>query len=149
MPTLGQPIPQSSDGVAFEGGYDATNNQTAARQIVNSQTANGTTYGPQLVVNSAKAGAVAAAAAQPSATTANTDTSWSFSQQVNHIAIQNNSSSNVYFELDATATNGSFLLYPGQGYSQDVMCTTIHLLATSVININGSTAGNIVIRGWQ
>jgi hypothetical protein len=148
MSTLGLNIPQSADNVDFEGGYDPNANAVAAKELDSSQTQNNTTYGPQRVVISAVAGYVAAAAAQPSATVANTDTSWSFSVKVNHLLIQNNTTANVQFDFDTATSLGSPLLYPGQMLLLDVKVTAVHLLTAAIQNINGSTAGNIVIRGW-
>lgn len=148
MPTLGLPIPQSSDSVAFEGGYDAGNNRTAVKQLDSSTTANGTTYGPQLVVTSALSGYVATALGQPTATTANTDTAWSFAQTVNHILIQNNTTDPLNFEFETAATAGSLVLPATTSFRMDLKVTTIHFLTPAVQNINGSAADNIVIRGW-
>lgn len=148
MPVLGQPIPQSSDNVAFEGGYDVANNRTATKQIINSQQANNTTYGPQLVVSSAVNGAIAASS-PPAATITNTDVLYTFSAQVNHILIQNNATVSIQFDLDAVATAGSLVLVAGQTFEMDIMATVVHLYAPAVININGSSLPNIVIRGWK
>lgn len=148
MATLGQPIPQSSDAVAFEGGYDVANNRTATKQIVNSQQANNTTYGPQLMVTAAINGYIAASS-PPLATTALTDTMYTFSSQVNHVFIQNNYTASIQFELDATSTAGSIVLAAGQTFEMAVMATVVHLWTPVNININGSSVPNIVIRGWQ
>jgi hypothetical protein len=148
MSTLGLNIPQSADGVDFEGGYDPNANAVAAKELDSSTTQNNTTYGPQRVVISAVAGYVAAAGGNPTATTGGSDTSWSFASKVNHLLIQNNTTANVQFDLDTATSAGSPLLYPGQMLLLDVKCTAVHLLTAANQNINGTTAGNIVIRGW-
>lgn len=148
MPVLGQPIPQSSDNVAFEGGYDPNANQMAAKELDSSQTANSTTYGPQRVVISAVAGGIAAAASQPTATTANADTAWAFAQKVNHVLIQNNTTATVQFDFETTANAGSPIIAPGSIFFFDIKVTAVHLFTAAIQNINGATAGNIVIRGW-
>lgn len=149
MPTMGVSIAQSSDAVVFEGGYDPNLVQTAAKELDSSQTVAGTTYGPQRVVTSAVANYIATATSQPTATVVNTDTSWSFASKVNHLLLQNNSSAPIQFELDATSTAGSPILTSGnQMMLLDVKCTAIHLYTSAVTNINGTAAGNIVIRGW-
>src|SRR5579859_2052570 len=147
MPVLNLNIPQSSDGVAFEGGYDPGANATGVKELDSTTTASGTTRGPLRVVTSALNGLIGAAAAQPTATTANTDTSWSFASQVRHVLIQNNTTANVQFNFDAAVTAGSAILAPGYTLTADLRVTAVHLLTASGQNINGLTAGNIVVWG--
>lgn len=148
MSTLGLNIPQSANSVNFEGGYDPNANAVATKELDSSTTANNTTYGPQRVVISAVAGYVAAAASQPANTTGGSDTSWSFASKVNHLLFQNNTSANVQFDFDTATTNGSPILFAGQMLLLDVKVTAVHLRTAANQNINGSTAANIVLRGW-
>ena len=72
----------------------------------------------------------------------------SANQQVNHLMIQNNSTVNVNFELDNEVTVGSAVIQPGQTVFLDIQTIVLHLLSSGTPNVNGSTAGNIVVRGW-
>jgi hypothetical protein len=151
MSTLGKAIPQSGDGIAFEGGYDPTADATATREIDNSASGGSpaTTYGPLRVVTSALNGVIGPAGGQPTATTGGSDTSWSFSKQVRHVMIQNNTSANVQFNFEAAATAGSPILAPGSTLFFDLRVTAVHLLTAANQNINGTSAGNIVVWGWM
>lgn len=85
----------------------------------------------------------------PTALTVSADTSFTFSSQVKHIFIQNNTAYNLNIEFDATATAGSILLMPGQYISLDIPATVIHLLSSNASNVNGTTGNNIVLKGWS
>jgi hypothetical protein len=100
----------------------------------------------------AKTSAVAAAgyvalSSPPTQTGVGTDTTFTFSQQVNNVIIQNNSTVNVNVSFDSTATAGSILLTPGQYYEKAKKVTAVHLLTSSAVNVNGSSANNIVLLG--
>jgi len=70
-------------------------------------------------------------------------------QAINHIMLQNNTSANLNFDLDATATAGSPVLVSGAIVFLDVLGTLVlHLLQTGTPNVNGTSSGNIVVRGW-
>ena len=148
MPTLNKPIPQSSDGIALEGGYEPTTDSTGAKELDSVTTANGTTRGPQRVVTSALNGVIGPAASQPTATTAGSDTSWSFASQVRHIFIQNNTSAIVQFAFDAASSVGAPILLPGATFTADLRVTAVHLFTVAIQQINGTAAGNIVVWGW-
>ena len=81
------------------------------------------------------------------ATTANTDTSYTFSAQVTRVTIQNNSTVVVKVAFDAAATAGSLTLQPGATLSITKRITVVHFLTVPAVNVNGSTAGNIVLLG--
>jgi len=81
-------------------------------------------------------------------TTATTDYAYTWANQINHLMLQNNTGANIQWELDSAATAGSPVLATGQTLFLDVQCTAIHLYTAAQQNVNGSTAGNIVIRGW-
>ena len=68
--------------------------------------------------------------------------------QVNHLMIQNNSGATLNWELDATATAGSPTLANGSTVFLDVQTSTLHLLQTGTPAVNGTSSGNIVVRGW-
>lgn len=149
MPTLNQICPTTADGYKFEGGYVPSVDNVASRELDSLTINNGTYYGPERVVTSALNGIIGPAASQPTATTANTDTSWSFAQQVRHGIIQNKTQANVYFSLDTGATVGSLVLAPGSSFPFDCRVTTVHLLTPATQNINGAADGNIVVWGWM
>lgn len=69
-------------------------------------------------------------------------------QQVNHVMLQNNSSVNINFELDNTVSAGSPVITPGQTIFLDVQHITLQLLSSGTPNVNGTSAGNLVVRGW-
>lgn len=104
------------------------------------------------VVNSAATGYVAAYGSNPSALTASTDASFTWgasgNTQVNHIMLQNNATINVLFDLDVATSAGSPICAPGQTMFFDVKTTTLHLQANGTPNLNGTSAGNIVVRAW-
>ena len=80
-------------------------------------------------------------------TTANTDTLYTFSSQINTVIIQNNTAANLNFAFDAAATVGSLLLVPGQYYEKPKKVTVVHLLTTAATNVNGTSGSNIVLLG--
>lgn len=99
----------------------------------------------QAALQVAQKGALTATAGN---TTANTAYSATFAQQVNHVLIANNTTANINYEFENAATAGSDVLAPGQKLLLDVQCLTVSILTTSVVAVNGSAAGNIVVRGW-
>lgn len=147
--TMNLNIPLSLDNYAFEGGYDPTAVLAGTKELDSTTTASSTTYGPLRVVTSALNGIVGAAAAQPTATNVGTDTSWSFSAQIRHLFVQNNTSANVQFSLDAATSAGSPVITPGATFTADIRVTAVHLLTAAAQNINGTTGGNIIVWGWH
>jgi hypothetical protein len=93
-------------------------------------------------------GSAVALSSPPSATTAATDTSFTFSQKVNHFLIQNNTAAVVNVALDATASPGSVSIAAGATWRDDIPVTAIHLYTAATQNVNGSSAANIVLLGW-
>lgn len=96
---------------------------------------------------------VAANSSNAAALTATTDYSFkwgtdSIPQSVNHIMLQNNTGSNIQWDLDTAATAGSPVLATGQTIFIDVSTTVLHLYAAGTPNVNGTSASNIVVRGW-
>lgn len=87
------------------------------------------------------------ASSPPSTTNAASDTSYTFSSQVSRIVLQNNTSSNVYFAFDTTASAGSLVLTPGSLLVYPKKCTVLHLYTATAQNINGTSASNIVVLG--
>lgn len=88
-------------------------------------------------------------ASPPGQTNAAADTPVSWSQQVTHYRIQNNTNANLMIREDAVASAGSFLLVPGATYREDKAVTTLHLYTQTAQAINGASAGNIVVEGWN
>lgn len=95
-------------------------------------------------------GVVAAAATNAAATTAGADYTFAWSAAtVNHVLLQNNTAAALNYEVDAAATAGSMTLAAGAGVFLDVTMGALHLLTAGVQNVNGTVAGNIVVRAWQ
>lgn len=88
-----------------------------------------------------------AATTPPSATNAGSDTAYTFSSQVNRVIIQNNTSANVSYAFDVAASAGALVLSPGSTLVYPKKCTVLHLFTAAAQNINGTTAGNIVVLG--
>lgn len=84
----------------------------------------------------------------PTALTANVDTLFTFSQVVEHVFIQNNSSVNITVDFDTPATSGSIVIKAGTYAYFDLRVTTVHILSSSATNVNGSSGSNIVLKGW-
>lgn len=82
----------------------------------------------------------------PSNTNANSDTSLTFSSDVYHLLIQNNTSAVVYLDLDTAATQGSPELAAGQTWFLDVHTSVLHVFTVAAQPVNA--ASGIVIRGW-
>jgi hypothetical protein len=107
------------------------------------------------VLNSAATGYVAAFGSNAAALTANTDYLFKWgaggTTQVNHIMIQNNSSISIEWDLDVATNAGSPVLTntaPGNTIFLDVQTTVLHIQGNGTPNVNGSSASNIVVRGW-
>lgn len=104
------------------------------------------------VLSSAATGYVAAYGSNAAALTANTDYLFKWgaggTTQVNHIMLQNNSTINLNWDLDVATSVGSPVLAPGQTLFLDVQTTVVHLQANGTPNVNGTSAANIVVRGW-
>jgi hypothetical protein len=83
----------------------------------------------------------------PAQTNAGSETILTFSQQVNNISIYNGTSANLNYAFDETVTAGSLVLTPGYQLDKGKQVTSVHLLTASAKNINGSSAGNIVVKG--
>lgn len=68
---------------------------------------------------------------------------------VNHIMLQNNTGAALQFEIDKATSNGSPILATGQTIFLDIKTATLHLLTAANENVDGTVAGNIVVRAWQ
>lgn len=84
----------------------------------------------------------------PATTNAGSDTALTWTTQVNHYRVQNNTSANLNIREDSASSPGSLLLVPGAIYREDKPVTTIHLFTAAAQNINGTVAANIVVEGW-
>lgn len=104
--------------------------------------------GKPLTAPSAQTGYVAASAGNAAALTANTDYTFTWASQVNHVMLQNNSAASINWDLDVATTAGSPVLAAGQTLFLDVQTTVLHLQSTGTPNVNGSSASNVVVRGW-
>lgn len=101
---------------------------------------------------SASSGYVAAYASNPAALTASTDYSFKWgiigTTQINHVMLQNNTAAALNWDIDVAATAGSPVLAAGQTLFLDVQLSALHLFQAGTPNVNGSSANNIVVRGW-
>src|SRR6266581_7992881 len=93
----------------------------------------------------ALAPAIAAYASNAAALTSATDYSFKWGsdgkQAINHIMLQNNTSSNLNYDTDAVATAGSPVLAPGGTMFLDILGTLIvHLYQAGTPNVNGTSA---------
>ncbi len=98
-------------------------------------------------VDGSNAAGYVALTSPPTATNAGSDTSLTFSQQVNNVIIENNTSANVYYAFDTAATLGSLVLVPGTYYEKPKKVTVLHLLTAAAQNINGTAVGGIAVLG--
>ncbi len=84
----------------------------------------------------------------PANLAADTDAAYVFSSPVKQVIIQNNSTVPVNIEQDVPATPGSLVAVALGGVMiLDEECSEIHLLSSGTPAVNGSVAGNVVIRG--
>jgi hypothetical protein len=83
----------------------------------------------------------------PTQTNAGTETVLTFSSQVNRVEIYNGGGANLNYAFDATVTAGSLVLPPGYQLDKAKKITAVHILTATATNVNGSTAGNIVVLG--
>lgn len=83
----------------------------------------------------------------PTQTSANEDTTFTFAQPVNTVVIQNNTSAVLNYAFDQEASAGSLLLAAGQQLIYSKCVTEVHLFTASATNVNGTSAGNIVLLG--
>jgi hypothetical protein len=97
--------------------------------------------------------AVAANVSNGAALVSSTDYSFKWGTDATPAAIaflllQNNTGSDLQWELDAAATAGSAILPTGQTLLLPAAILVLHLFQAGTPNVNGATAGNIVVRGW-
>lgn len=86
--------------------------------------------------------------------TANTDAAFKWggsgTTQVNHLMIQNNSTADILWELDAASTSGSAHLGsspPGNTLFLDIQTSALHV-QTSVASVAFNAASGIVVKAW-
>lgn len=127
--------------------------QNDLRKVAGNAIATGNNAVP--VLNSAATGYVSAYGSNAAALTANTDYLFKWgaggTTQVNHIMIQNNSSINIQWDLDTATSAGSPVLSNTLGQNTiflDVQTTAVHIQGNGTPNVNGTSASNIVVRGW-
>ncbi len=83
----------------------------------------------------------------PTTTNAGSDTTLTFASQITQGIVQNNTSANANINFTAAASAGTLLVPPGFAYEFQLQTTTLHLFTAAAQNVNGSTAGNIVVLG--
>lgn len=131
----GNPVPVQQQGNVSIANFPATQPVSIA-QTVNADIA-------------AASGAIVVSPVAGTAIVGAADTTVTFAQQVNHVAIENNSSNIIQFELDATTGASSLHLSnvsPGNLILLDVKCTVLHVLSAAATVLNG--ASGINVRGW-
>jgi hypothetical protein len=99
-------------------------------------------HATSIVTNTAHtnpAGSNTALSAPPSTTNANTDTPLTFGSAVNHWCLQNQSTQNIYYNLDAAASTSTFVLAPNAQVWWDWPVTVLHVLTVTAINVNGAS----------
>jgi hypothetical protein len=84
----------------------------------------------------------------PANLTAGADTSLTFASEIHHLLIQNNGAVTVGVEFDATASAGSLQVAAGQTLLLDLPLTVLHCYSASAPAVNGTAAGNLVVKGW-
>jgi hypothetical protein len=94
------------------------------------------------------AGAQVALVAPPAGLTASVDTAFAFAQKVYHLWLQNNSAMPVGIEFVAAASAGSWQVPAGGALLLDVPVGVVHLYSTAATAVNGTAAGNVVLKGW-
>lgn len=107
--------------------------------------------GANLLTQSGSRANVALSGSNPATTGVNTDVSigWNAGATVTEILLANNTTVNILYEIGAATNAGSDYLAPGQKLNiVGVAITAVHLQAASSVNVNGSTAGNFIVRGW-
>lgn len=80
-------------------------------------------------------------------TSAGADTTFTFSQTVNTVILQNNTTAVLNYAFDQAASAGSLSLAAGQQLVYSKRVTAVHLFTTAATNVNGTTSGNIVLLG--
>lgn len=79
----------------------------------------------------------------------NVSTQFTWDRIVRHVTVQNNSGASINVNFDAPASPGK-LLVPANGIlTFDVICQSIAVYATSALNVDGDTAGNLFIAGFM
>jgi hypothetical protein len=139
-------IPLSSNDIPSDVVYTPGVGVAALQGGAQTTDALGNTYA-SLITEDVEPSGYIAASSPPSATNVGSDTPYTFSSQVNHVLIQNNTSANVNVAFDVAASGGSLVLIPGTLLIYPKKCTVLHLYTASAQNINGTSAGNIVVLG--
>jgi hypothetical protein len=86
-------------------------------------------------------------------TTANTDYVFKWGSNgtspVTHMLVQNNTGAAVLLELDAVTSAGSYSLATGNTiFFDNIVSYALHIQTATAQNVNGTTGGNVVVRGW-
>lgn len=98
------------------------------------------------VANLFPAGSNTSLTSPPTNTNAGSDTSLTFASTVNHWSLQNNSSANLYYNLDAAASTGTFVLAPGAQVWWDWPITVLHVYTTAAIPVNAASGLRLIGR---
>lgn len=148
MPNTTEEIMQDAGDIPAAGFFDPSTAEIAAAQLINvtRDTTTGKLYGV-LLIEDIEASGYVSLTSPPSATSAGSDTTLTFSKQVNRVIIQNNTSANVNYAFDTAASAGSLVLAPGSTLIYPKKVTSPHLYTAAAQNINGTSAGNIVVLG--
>ena len=100
-------------------------------------------------VNNATGGRVNEDSGSASITAANQAVQVRFLHIVNHLIVQNNSASDIKIEFDSVASQGSLTIVAGAYWSGDIHCQNVWLWCAAAVNINGGSAANVVVIGFN
>lgn len=132
---------------ATEGGHLAAIDTSTAASKTDLDTLAGIVASNKASVQDIEQAGYVSASTPPSTTNAGSDTSYTFSSQVNRVILENHTSANVYYAFDTAASAGSLKLVPGSTIVYPKKCTVLHLFTSASQNINGTVDGNIVVLG--
>lgn len=133
-------LPTDSNGILYEGLRDPSGSQFVAKHATNVATdGGGVKYGDEVVsvTGLVPASGNTALSSPPTNTNAGSDTSLTFSATVSHWTMQNKSSADLYYNLDAAASTSTLVLAPGAQTWWDWPVTVVHVFTAAAIPVNG------------
>jgi len=143
MGTFNATFPTDGSNIAGEGVFDQTSQLNTFKEGYGPVTANTNGSSQALAVGLKVSATNVSVSGGP--TNAGADSSLTFSSQVKHWSMQNNSSINVYYDFDTAATTGSFVLPPGGQVWWEWPVTVVHVYTASSLSVN--TVNGIVLKG--
>jgi hypothetical protein len=143
MGTYSSTFPTDGNNIPGEGVFDQSGQSNVLKEGYGPTTA-GAAGTSQAIAVGIKVSATNVSISSPSLpanTNAGTDTTITFASQVKRWSLQNNSPSNLTYNMDTAATLGSFVLVPGGQVWWDWPVTAVHVLTPSAVPINSTSAG--------